>query len=244
MSDIRIPCWVFFSLLKKIGMAFIRISKRSSLSLPKISNSATPAKKGFVLGKLPLFLKEKSSMKRYLFISILAGSALLGACQKEHHEGESKEGAKHKAQEEAALDKLIGEAVQVPGQYGQAIDAVQAISLDQLVTELERAGTYQGKIRGEIKEACTKKGCWISMELPGGEHMRVTFKDYGFFVPTNSQGFPIVLEGVATFTETDVETLKHFAEDQGKSQEEIDQIMSPKRELTFEASGVVILEKT
>ena len=81
------------------------------------------------------------------------------------------------------------------------------------------------------------------MDLPNGESMRVTFKDYGFFVPTNSQGFPIVMEGVATLSQTDVETLKHYAEDQGKSKEEVEAITAPKKEITFEATGVVIKEK-
>ena len=83
----------------------------------------------------------------------------------------------------------------------------------------------------------------MTMDLPNGESMRITFKDYGFFVPTNSQGFPIVLEGVAILTETDVATLQHFAEDQGKTAEEVAAITEPKREITFEATGVVIKEK-
>ena len=82
------------------------------------------------------------------------------------------------------------------------------------------------------------------MELPNGSSMRVTFKDYGFFIPTNSQGFPITIEGVATLSETDVETLRHYAEDQGKSKEEVAAITAPKKEITFEASGALIKAKS
>ena len=81
------------------------------------------------------------------------------------------------------------------------------------------------------------------MELPNGESMRVTFKDYGFFLPTNSQGFPIVIEGVATLTETDVETLRHYAQDKGSSKEEIEAITAPERKITFEATGALIKPK-
>lgn len=139
--------------------------------------------------------------------------------------------------------EVVGKAEVVPGNYGDIIEENAVISSTELVAKIESEGTYSGKIVGEIKEVCTKKGCWFSMELPNGESMRVTFKDYGFFVPTNSQGFPIVMEGVATLSETDVETLRHFAEDQGKSKEEVEQITEPKREITFEATGVVIKEK-
>ncbi|NVJ86169.1 MAG: DUF4920 domain-containing protein [Algoriphagus sp.] len=154
-----------------------------------------------------------------------------------HHHG----GEMH--HEESSAEAVIGVAEVVPGNYGEEIMAEGAISLADLVQEVEANGSYEGKIQGEILDVCTSKGCWLTMQLPDGESIRVTFKDYGFFVPTNSKGFPIVLEGVANFSETDVETLRHYAKDAGKGQEEIDAIVSPKREITFEATGVVIQEK-
>jgi hypothetical protein len=117
------------------------------------------------------------------------------------------------------------------------------ISTADLLAKVESNGTFEGKITGVIQEVCTKKGCWFTMALPNGSSMRVTFKKYGFFIPTNSQGFPITLEGIATLTETDLETLRHFAEDQGKSKEEVEAIKSPKKEITFEATGVIISAK-
>ncbi|TDK42826.1 DUF4920 domain-containing protein [Algoriphagus formosus] len=187
-------------------------------------------------------------MKKSLLVSILAVSVSFYSCQKSensesHHDSEGHHGEEMHHEAEESAEAVIGVAEVVPGMYGAAIAESDAIALADLVPVVEEKGTYEGKIIGEIKEVCTKKGCWLTMDLPNGESMRVTFKDYGFFVPTNSQGFPIVLEGVATFTETDVETLKHFAEDQGKSQEEIDAIVAPKKEITFEAIGVVIMDK-
>jgi hypothetical protein len=137
----------------------------------------------------------------------------------------------------------VGEVEVVPGAYGANLKENGVLGTAEMISVVETSGTFSGKITGEIKEVCTKKGCWFTMDLANGEPMRVTFKDYGFFIPTNSQGFPIILEGVATLTETDVETLKHFAEDQGKSKEEIDAITAPKREITFEATGVIIKDK-
>ncbi len=139
--------------------------------------------------------------------------------------------------------EVVGEAEIVPGNYGDIFEVEKVSSPAEMLSLVESQGTFEGKINGEIKEVCTKKGCWFSMELPNGESMRVTFKDYGFFLPTNSQGFPIVMEGVATMTETDVETLRHYAEDQGKSKEEVEAITESERKITFEATGVVIKPK-
>lgn len=139
--------------------------------------------------------------------------------------------------------EIVGEAAVVPGNYGDIFEEEKVLSPGEMVAKVEEVGTFEGKITGEIKEVCTKKGCWFSMDLPNGQAMRVTFKDYGFFLPTNSQGFPIVMEGVAKVTETDVETLRHYAEDQGKSKEEVEAITEPKKEISFEATGVIIKSK-
>jgi hypothetical protein len=140
--------------------------------------------------------------------------------------------------------ELVGEAKSVPGNYGDVVKEAGVVTPAILLQKVETSGTFTGKVSGQIKEVCTSKGCWFVMELSNGSSMRVTFKDYGFFIPTNSQGFPITIDGIATLTETDVKTLRHYAEDQGKSKEEVEAITAPKKEITFEASGALIKAKS
>jgi hypothetical protein len=128
------------------------------------------------------------------------------------------------------------------GSFGEEINDSEVVSLEVLISELDKDGEFEGKVTGEIKEVCAMKGCWMTIDLPNGESMRVTFKDYGFFVPKNAHGYPVVIEGYATKKVTDVATLKHYAEDAGKSKEEIDDIIAPKLEYAFEAIGVIIKE--
>jgi tRNA (Thr-GGU) A37 N-methylase len=70
--------------------------------------------------------------------------------------------------------------------------------------------------------------------------MMVHFKDYGFFVPKDCSGKKLVMEGIAFIDVTPVSQLKHYAEDAGKSKEEIEKITEDEKELTFEASGVLL----
>lgn len=81
------------------------------------------------------------------------------------------------------------------------------------------------------------------MTINGDEEMMVKFKDYGFFVPTDISGREVVMHGVAYYQTTSVEELQHYAEDAGKSAEEIATITEPKRELRFLADGVKLLNK-
>lgn len=84
----------------------------------------------------------------------------------------------------------------------------------------------------------------MTVKDENGVATRITFKDYGFFVPTSgAEGKEVVISGVAKRKVTDVATLRHFAEDAGKTQAEIDAITEPKQEIEFVASGVVIYEK-
>lgn len=80
----------------------------------------------------------------------------------------------------------------------------------------------------------------MTIDKGDGSSMRVSFKDYGFFVPKDISGKTVIVEGKATVTTTTVEELRHFAEDAGKSKEEIAKITEGKTELTFEADGVIV----
>jgi len=55
-------------------------------------------------------------------------------------------------------------------------------------------------------------------------------------------GKTIVVEGKAELKETSVSMLKHYAEDAGKSKEEIEKIKEPKKELIMIIKGVKVVE--
>jgi Domain of unknown function (DUF4920) len=124
--------------------------------------------------------------------------------------------------------------------YGDKITDEGAVSVTALTRSMEGKTEMQAKVEGVVLEVCQTKGCWMTMEKGDGTKMRVTFKDYGFFVPKDISGKTVVIEGIAKVKTTTVEELQHYAEDAGKSKEEIAKITTPKSELTFEASGVIV----
>ena len=125
--------------------------------------------------------------------------------------------------------------------YGDVITPDGAITSADLVKSMSVTDSMATKVECEIVTSCIKKGCWMDVQLPGGDVMKVRFKDYGFFVPTNGlEGKRAVLQGYATKETTDVATLRHYAEDAGKSKEEIEKITEPEHSLMFMADGVLI----
>jgi hypothetical protein len=81
----------------------------------------------------------------------------------------------------------------------------------------------------------------MKVDKGNGETLMVKFKNYGFFMPKNIVGQTVVLEGEAVVKEVSVKQLKHYAEDAGKSKEEIEKIKEPKKETQFIAKGVLVL---
>ncbi len=128
--------------------------------------------------------------------------------------------------------------------YGEAITTDGAFALASLNEQVADKDSVTLTLKGTIEKTCAKKGCWMMVQDENGVATRITFKDYKFFVPTEgAEGKEVVFSGVAKRKVTDVATLRHFAEDDGKTEAEINAITEPKEEIEFVATGVVIYEK-
>jgi hypothetical protein len=128
--------------------------------------------------------------------------------------------------------------------FGAIITTDHAITYDALIPKMATVDSMPAKVTGKVSSVCQKKGCWMTLvsDQPGKPDMRVTFKDYAFFMPKDLAGKKVVIDGFAFVETTPVADLRHYAEDAGKTKAEIDAITQPKRELAFEAKGVVIVE--
>lgn len=166
-------------------------------------------------------------------IWVFAVATLIACNSKPDESGEEDNGTDTTAVEQQSEASAAGE-------FGAPLSEADVADLNTVLASLDSENTFTGKIKVEIDDVCQMKGCWMTAKLPDGRSIRVTFKDYGFFVPKNATGYTAIIEGVAEKKITDEETLKHYAQESGKSQEEIEAIQGPGEELTFVAEGVVI----
>jgi hypothetical protein len=125
---------------------------------------------------------------------------------------------------------------------GMKINDADALTSERMMVHYKnmKAGdTVPTKMKAKIIEVCSAKGCWMKLDMDGENQVMVKFKDYGFFMPLDAQG-DVVVNGKAFIEETPVDELRHYAEDAGKSKEEIEAITEPKLEYKFEADGVLL----
>lgn len=88
----------------------------------------------------------------------------------------------------AAQDDVVRRGAPMGG--SPAVDLAEA--LGSIAAFDDRTVT----VEGTVNRVCQMKGCWMELVPAGADRgVRVTFKDYAFFVPTDSQGAAARLEG-------------------------------------------------
>lgn len=105
----------------------------------------------------------------------------------------------------------------------------------------EHPDQYSGKtviLEGTIEAVCQNKGCWMEI-TSHGSGLRVTFKDYGFFVPKDSKGKVVRAEGVIEVKTLSKADADHLAGEGASIHRNEDGTAT---EVGFVASGVEIRE--
>jgi hypothetical protein len=124
--------------------------------------------------------------------------------------------------------------------YGAHFVPDNPLPASALSDKLSGKESVELQTTGIVKEVCQAKGCWIKVDVGNGQEMMVKFKDYAFFVPKDISGKQVILNGKAFYKTIPVAQLQHYAEDAGKSKEEISSITQPQSSLQFEADGVIL----
>ncbi|MEX1383094.1 DUF4920 domain-containing protein [Lutibacter sp.] len=140
-------------------------------------------------------------------------------------------------------EKIVETAEIAYHSFGDEITDAEVLTKEQMAEkykDLKVGDTINVKFASKINEVCKSKGCWMNLDLGNEAESFVKFKDYGFFMPLNADGREVIVNGKAFVTTTSVDELRHFAEDAGKSEEEIAEITDPKYTLSFEADGVLM----
>jgi len=96
---------------------------------------------------------------------------------------------------------------------GEALKGAPAVKLADLLAKPQEHSGKTVRVEGQVRKACEKKGCWMELATAPdakGPGVRVTFKDYGFFVPLDSAGSQARVEGVVQVAELSENRAKHY----------------------------------
>jgi len=106
-------------------------------------------------------------------------------------------------------------------EFGAALpEAGSMRSLGEAISQVDTLAGQSVLIETEIQQVCQKKGCFF-IARDGEATARVRFKDYGFFIPTDSAGKTVKLAGTLERVELTPKQAEHFAEDLGEDPETV-----------------------
>jgi hypothetical protein len=89
-----------------------------------------------------------------------------------------------------AADEVIRRGAAIPAK-------ANSVALAEILAQPEQFTKTNVVTEGTVEAVCQNKGCWMQLTAePGKPGIRVTFKDYGFFVPKDSRNMSARLEGI------------------------------------------------
>src|SRR5882672_6017822 len=97
--------------------------------------------------------------------------------------------------------------------FGEPITSADALALSNVLAKPDDFANRTVTVEAKVRRNCTRRGCWMELSegldptLPG---CRVTFKDYGFFVPLDSAGSKAKVQGTVEVTQVGPDQVAHL----------------------------------
>jgi hypothetical protein len=120
--------------------------------------------------------------------------------------------------------------------YGAQIKSKNPLTLQAALRQLDSMPSADVLIESKVDKVCVVKGCWMAL-TNAKDDVRVTFKDYGFFVPSSIIGKTVLVEGKLEKVVMSLEDTKHYVKDAGGDPSTVTQ---PRTEYRIVASGVEV----
>jgi hypothetical protein len=121
--------------------------------------------------------------------------------------------------------------------YGKGVHLDKITPLKTLLAKGKPKSQKEVVVSGVVTEVCQRRGCWMVVE-DGGSHVRVEFEDYGFFVPWDSKGKRVKLQGYLKDKTISAAAAMHMAEEMEKPPFERDKVQDKQTITIFLATGV------
>lgn len=120
-----------------------------------------------------------------------------------------------------------------------------AISAADIAAEPNSYANQDVRVEGTVVTVCQQAGCWLTLENPAGEPVRVHVPkdeagEYLWTLPMDLGPRMAIVEGTAFADTLSVEDQRHYAEDAGRPQTEIDAITEPQASAYIIARGILV----
>jgi hypothetical protein len=130
--------------------------------------------------------------------------------------------------------------------YGIAMQFDEATPVADMAAKVKTERQFNGNVTGVITAVCKHAGCWADLDCGNGQTIKILFRNADsteFSIDKNAIGRTLTAHGIGFLDTTSVEKLKHYAEDDEKSKEEIAKITEPEIVVGFRADAAMLKAK-
>ena len=127
--------------------------------------------------------------------------------------------------------------------FGKTFENTAATPVNEVFAQIKTGKEFHGVMEGRITAVCQESGCWADLELAGGQHLKIKFRDANgeeFSINKDTKDKMMDVHGVGYMDTVTVEMLRHYAEDDKATKAEIEAIKNPEITPSFTADGAVI----
>jgi hypothetical protein len=124
--------------------------------------------------------------------------------------------------------------------FGAVLTLADLSPLEDVVAHPEKYADRDVLVRGRISDVCQKRGCWVVLS-EGDSHVRISFKDYGFFVPKDCSGSQAYVEGRVRVETLSEEQARHYESESRDG--DPSKVHGEQRVVSFTASGLRLLSR-
>jgi hypothetical protein len=130
--------------------------------------------------------------------------------------------------------------------FGEEISAEGlAIAPADLAAEPTAYANQDVRVEGTVVSVCQQAGCWLTLENPAGEPIRVHVPkdddgEYLWTLPMDLGPRMAIVEGTAFADTLSVDEQRHYVEDAGGSQAELDAITEAQASAYVIARGILV----
>jgi hypothetical protein len=128
----------------------------------------------------------------------------------------------------------------------QKLAASDEVPVSKVLAAPEQYKDKYVRLTGKVTTVCPKRGCWVRIasdaKAPAGEDVFVKFRDpsEGFLVPLEAAGHDATIEGTVKLGMISEAMARHFKEDAGAPQEEIEKIVGPQKQIVIAGPALAV----
>ncbi len=131
--------------------------------------------------------------------------------------------------------------------YGEkmTLSGWKTIKVADVLKNPDRYAGQRIRVEGVVDTVCAHKGCWINMTQPGGSEplfVKFTCPVEGRLIPMDAVGKTVTVEGELEIKMIPEDEARHYAEDAGKSKEEIAKIVGPQKTLKLNSPAALLMD--